>query len=399
MWWLVSKLSQKWTTNVAKKEGMSIKTTQITKEVVQLCKCTRHLGSLKSSLGSVYKKNLLTEQGTNFTSQLLADATHPADQDIPVSSPDRQNGRAIQPNAEADAEEGTGERRNRLGQTTALLVVCLPRGPTSFYWVHAIWAPLWASGTRTLGCLERVVVGRQVRWQSVVSLWETSWRKWKVWLTATWSRLSTKQKQWYDDNLLGRGNFSLETWFFYFSHPQSASCLHNGKALRSLTIERRGKSTLEEVGALSLMVDGGGMQRGLRLEKWDMEHTWPAVRRRSWPTCWGKFSDVCLAKTHVIHTYVYNTPSRHLEWNQFSYHPNESPIPIQRWSAEMASWNGIIEPCEVNDSKKDKSIRLCRNTTLIDAYPMLQVDELLDKLGGAKFISTLDLQFVDTGKY
>ena len=47
--------------------------------------------------------------------------------------------------------------------------------------------------------------------------------------------------------------------------------------------------------------------------------------------------------------------------------------------------------------KKDKSIRLCVDyrklnaSTPIDVYPMPRVDELLDRLRGAKFITTLDL--------
>ena len=66
--------------------------------------------------------------------------------------------------------------------------------------------------------------------------------------------------------------------------------------------------------------------------------------------------------------------------------------------------NGVIEPsCSewaspiVVAKKKDGSIRLCIDyrklnaATPMDAYPMPRVDELLDKIGGAKFISTLDL--------
>ena len=66
--------------------------------------------------------------------------------------------------------------------------------------------------------------------------------------------------------------------------------------------------------------------------------------------------------------------------------------------------NGIIEPSASQWSvpmvlvqKKDGSLRLCvdyrrlNSVSQIDAYPMPRVDELLDRLGKAHFISTMDL--------
>ena len=47
--------------------------------------------------------------------------------------------------------------------------------------------------------------------------------------------------------------------------------------------------------------------------------------------------------------------------------------------------------------KKDKSMRLCvdcwrRNTeTQTDSYPMPRIDDILDKVGQANYITTLDL--------
>ena len=47
--------------------------------------------------------------------------------------------------------------------------------------------------------------------------------------------------------------------------------------------------------------------------------------------------------------------------------------------------------------KKDVSLRLCVDfqklnaVTLMDVYPMPRTDELLDKLGSAKYTTTLDL--------
>ena len=71
---------------------------------------------------------------------------------------------------------------------------------------------------------------------------------------------------------------------------------------------------------------------------------------------------------------------------------------------EMMLAEGIIEPCcsewaspIVVVKKKDNSIRLCVDYrrlnagTEIDAYPMPRVDDILDQLGQAQYISTLDL--------
>ena len=76
---------------------------------------------------------------------------------------------------------------------------------------------------------------------------------------------------------------------------------------------------------------------------------------------------------------------------------------VQRELKEMLA-DGIIEPSTsewaapiVLVPKKDGSLRLCvdyrrRNgVTQSDTYPMPRVDELIDRLGGDKFITTLDL--------
>ena len=66
--------------------------------------------------------------------------------------------------------------------------------------------------------------------------------------------------------------------------------------------------------------------------------------------------------------------------------------------------SGIIEPSVSQWSasmvlvkKKDRSLRICvdyrrlNSVSQVDAYPMPRVDELLDRLGKANFISTMDL--------
>ena len=55
--------------------------------------------------------------------------------------------------------------------------------------------------------------------------------------------------------------------------------------------------------------------------------------------------------------------------------------------------------------KEGKSMRMCvdyrrlNSVTKVEAYPMPRVDELIDRLGKAKYITTLDLTRGYTGKY
>ena len=63
---------------------------------------------------------------------------------------------------------------------------------------------------------------------------------------------------------------------------------------------------------------------------------------------------------------------------------------IEKSSSEWASLVVVV-------TKKDGSLQICvdyrrlNQVTVFDAYPMPRVDELLDAIGGAEFITTLNL--------
>ena len=76
---------------------------------------------------------------------------------------------------------------------------------------------------------------------------------------------------------------------------------------------------------------------------------------------------------------------------------------MKRELEEMEA-HGIIQPANsgwaapiVIVRKKDGTIRLCgdyrrlNSVTRADAYPMPRIDDLIDRLGQAAYISTLDL--------
>ena len=86
------------------------------------------------------------------------------------------------------------------------------------------------------------------------------------------------------------------------------------------------------------------------------------------------------------------------------YHiPHAYREAVQKKLKEMTV-AGVIEPSQSEWSspivvvkKKDRNIQLfidyhrLNSTTPFDAYPMPRTDELIDRLGGAKYITTLDL--------
>ncbi len=118
----------------------------------------------------------------------------------------------------------------------------------------------------------------------------------------------------------------------------------------------------------------------------------------------GEFEDVLQEKpgrTRVTEHCI-NTDTRPIRQAPYRI-PYAYREKVQMELKEMEE-SGIIEPSGsewaspiVVVKKKDGSIRLCVDyrklnaATPMDAYPMPQTDELLDKLGDSEYISTLDL--------
>ena len=86
----------------------------------------------------------------------------------------------------------------------------------------------------------------------------------------------------------------------------------------------------------------------------------------------------------------YRLPHAHREFVQKELKEMEGHGIIRPSSSEWAAPIVLVE-------KKDKSLRLCvdyrrlYSVSQTDAYPMARVDDLIDSLGKAKYISTLDL--------
>jgi hypothetical protein len=84
------------------------------------------------------------------------------------------------------------------------------------------------------------------------------------------------------------------------------------------------------------------------------------------------------------------------------------PIQEEEIRKELERWltEGIIEPCDgpwasplVVARKKDGKIRVCTDFRFVnscmrkDSYPLPRIDDHLDRLGGAKHYTTIDLRW------
>ena len=83
--------------------------------------------------------------------------------------------------------------------------------------------------------------------------------------------------------------------------------------------------------------------------------------------------------------------------------PHAYRAAVHKELKEMAE-SGVIEPSRsewaspiVVVKKRDHTIRICvdyrrlNSVTPVDAYPMPRIDELIDRIGKAQYITTLDL--------
>ena len=73
----------------------------------------------------VIPKEILTNQGTNFTSMLLQEVTHTPYSHKPIPTTDRRPHRAVQPNPEDDAKEDSSRRGLGLGPATTVHTFCI----------------------------------------------------------------------------------------------------------------------------------------------------------------------------------------------------------------------------------------------------------------------------------
>ena len=101
---------------------------------------------------------------------------------------------------------------------------------------------------------------------------------------------------------------------------------------------------------------------------------------------------------HQIRMEPYEVPTRTKQWRL----PDSSKTIIRQHCDEMIR-RGVVEPSSspwmspvVLVTKKDGKVRFCidfrivNTKTIMDAYPMPRIDELIDVLGGSKWFTTLD---------
>ena len=110
-------------------------------------------------------KEILTDQGTNFTSMLLTTrtvsfVTHTPYSHKPLPPIDRRPRRAVQTNPEDDAKEDSGRRGQGLGPATIVRTFRISRGTPELHGILAFRAVVW---THTEGTVRRAEgdVGRK----------------------------------------------------------------------------------------------------------------------------------------------------------------------------------------------------------------------------------------------
>lgn len=103
----------------------------------------------------------------------------------------------------------------------------------------------------------------------------------------------------------------------------------------------------------------------------------------------------------IYHSIILNDPK---PIRQPIYHVPERLLPVMKEELETMQTLGVIEPSTSEWSspivlvpKKDGTLRFCldfrklNSVSKFDPYPMPRVDELVERLGRAKYLSTLDL--------
>uniref|UniRef100_A0A1X7T3B8 Reverse transcriptase domain-containing protein n=1 Tax=Amphimedon queenslandica TaxID=400682 RepID=A0A1X7T3B8_AMPQE len=138
------------------------------------------------------------------------------------------------------------------------------------------------------------------------------------------------------------------------------------------------------------IVFGTQLTEDMKSDLWRVLRKFPSVTKNTPGKTDRIFHDIRTTDSQPIRQKPYRIPQAYLKDVMKELEEMERDGIIEKSSSEWASPLVIVK-------KKDGGIRLCvdyrqlNQVTKFDAYPMPRVEELLDTIGDAEFITTLDL--------